>query len=56
MRPSSKNIVLHTRNEIASGTKLGIDATKKLPDEGFKQPLIKMDATVKSKVEKLFNP
>ena len=33
----------------------GIDATKKLPGEGF-TPLIKMDAAVKAKVEKLFNP
>ena len=44
--------------EIASGSKLGIDATKKIPDEGFKRPrppLIKMDAAVKAKVEKLFN-
>ncbi len=41
----------------APGTKLGIDATKKLPGEGFKRagpPLIKMDEAVKSKVEKLF--
>jgi len=37
--------------------KLGIDATKKLPGEGFKSPwppLIKMDESVKAKVEKLF--
>ncbi|HVU27770.1 MAG TPA: hypothetical protein VHG71_08565 [Verrucomicrobiae bacterium] len=35
----------------------GIDATKKLPGEGFKRPwppLIKMDEGVKAKVEKLF--
>ena len=41
-----------------SGSKLGIDATKKIPGEGFKRPwppLIKMDAAVKAKVEKLFN-
>jgi 4-hydroxy-3-polyprenylbenzoate decarboxylase len=41
------------------GSKLGIDATKKIPGEGFKRPwppLIKMDAAVKAKVEKLFNP
>ena len=43
----------------ASGSKPGIDATKKLPGEGFKRrwpPLIKMDAAVKAKVEKLVNP
>jgi len=40
-------------------SKLGLNATKKLPGEGFKRtwpPLIKMDAAVKAKVEKLFNP
>jgi len=43
-------------NETASGSKLGIDATKKLPGEGFKRawpPLIQMDAAVKAKVETL---
>ena len=42
----------------ASGSKLGIDAPKKLPGEGFKRPwppLIKMDEAVKAKVEKIFN-
>jgi 4-hydroxy-3-polyprenylbenzoate decarboxylase len=41
---------------MAMGSKLGIDATKKLPGEGFKRPwppLIKMDAAVKTKVEKI---
>jgi 3-polyprenyl-4-hydroxybenzoate decarboxylase len=35
------------------------DATQKLSSEGFKRSwphLIKMDAAVKAKVEKLFNP
>lgn len=35
---------------------LDLDATKKLPGEGFKRlwpPLIKMDAAVKAKVAKL---
>ena len=39
------------------GSKLGIDATKKLPGEGFKRPwppLIKMDEAVKAKVEEMF--
>ena len=47
----------HATSEMASGSKLGIYATKKLPGEGFKRPwppLIKMDAAVKAKVEKLF--
>jgi hypothetical protein len=41
---------------IAFGSKLGIDATRKLPGEGFKRPwppLIKMDAAVKAKVERI---
>ncbi len=48
----------HATSEIAIGSKLGIDATKKIPGEGFKRPwprLIKMDAAVKAKVEKLFS-
>jgi 4-hydroxy-3-polyprenylbenzoate decarboxylase len=34
-----------------------IDATKKIPGEGFKRtwpPLIKMDESVKAKVERIF--
>jgi len=51
------DVLDHATSEIACGSKLGIDATKKLPGEGFKRPwppLIKMDAAVKAKVEKLF--
>ena len=53
------DVLDHATSEIASGSKLGVDATKKLPGEGFKRPwppLIKMDESVKAKVEKLFNP
>jgi len=42
---------------MAIGSKLGIDATKKIPGEGFKRawpPLIKMDDTVKAKIDSLF--
>jgi len=42
----------------ASGSKLGVDATKKLPGEGFKHawpPLIKMDESVKANVEQILN-
>ena len=52
------DVLDHATSEIASGSKQGFDATKKLPGEGFKRPwppLIKMDAAVKAKVEKLFN-
>ena len=53
----SSDVLDHATSEIAIGSKLGIDATKKLPGEGFKRawpPLIKMDAAVKARVEKLF--
>ena len=53
------DVLDHATSEIASGSKMGFDATKKLPGEGFKRawpPLIKMDETVKAKVEKLFTP
>lgn len=51
------DVLDHATSEMAIGTKLGIDATKKLPGEGFKRswpPLIKMDDAVKAKMEKLF--
>ena len=51
------DVLDHATSEIASGSKLGIDATKKIPGEGFKRPwppLIKMDATVREKINSLF--
>jgi 4-hydroxy-3-polyprenylbenzoate decarboxylase len=51
------DVLDHATSEIASGSKLGIDATKKIPGEGFKRPwppLIKMDESVKAKVEQRF--
>ncbi len=51
------DVLDHATSESASGSKLGIDATKKLPGEGFKRPwppLIKMDAAVKNKINSLF--
>jgi len=51
------DVLDHATSEIASGSKMGFDATKKIPGEGFKRawpPLIKMDQSVKAKVEKLF--
>ena len=41
----------------AIGSKLGIDAMKKLPGEGFKRPwppLIKMDAAVRKAIDARF--
>ncbi len=52
------DVLDHATSEIAMGTKLGIDATRKLAGEGFKRPwlpLIKMDEAVKQKVNQLFN-
>jgi 4-hydroxy-3-polyprenylbenzoate decarboxylase len=48
----------HATSEIASGSKLGIDATKKLLGEGFNRPwppLIKMDVTVRKTIDALYN-
>jgi 4-hydroxy-3-polyprenylbenzoate decarboxylase len=53
------DVLDHATSEIAMGSKLGIDATKKLPGEGFKRnwpPLIKMDEAVKRKVDSMFKP
>ena len=47
----------HATSEIAIGSKLGIDATKKMPGEGFKRPwppLIRMDESVRKKIDALF--
>ena len=51
------DVLDHATSEIAIGSKLGIDATKKIPGEGFKRPwppLIKMDKEVQKKVDALF--
>jgi 4-hydroxy-3-polyprenylbenzoate decarboxylase len=47
------DVLDHATSELAIGSKLGFDATKKLPGEGFKRewpPIIKMDEAVKKKV------
>jgi 4-hydroxy-3-polyprenylbenzoate decarboxylase len=47
----------HATSELAIGTKMGIDATKKLAGEGFKRewpPLIEMDEAVRKKIAMLF--
>ena len=51
------DVLDHATSEIAIGSKLGFDATKKIPGEGFKRawpPLIKMDEAVKNKINSLF--
>jgi 4-hydroxy-3-polyprenylbenzoate decarboxylase len=50
------DVLDHATSQLAVGTKLGIDATHKLPGEGFKRewpPLIKMDEAVKRKMDSL---
>lgn len=50
------DVLDHATSELAIGTKMGIDATRKLPGEGFKRewpPLIKMDAAIERKVEQI---
>jgi 4-hydroxy-3-polyprenylbenzoate decarboxylase len=50
------DVLDHATSEIAVGSKLGIDATKKLPGEGFRRqwpPLITMDEAVRKQVDAL---
>ena len=50
------DVLDHATSEIAIGSKLGIDATKKLPGEGFKRtwpPLIRMSEDVRRKMDSL---
>jgi 4-hydroxy-3-polyprenylbenzoate decarboxylase len=49
------DVLDHATTEAASGSKLGLDATRKLPGEGFKRewpPLIKMDAETKRTIDR----
>jgi len=51
------DVLDHATTEMASGSKLGIDATKKLPGEGHKRgwpPLIRMDENTRKKIDALF--
>jgi 4-hydroxy-3-polyprenylbenzoate decarboxylase len=51
------DVLDHATSEIATGTKPGIDATRKLAGEGFKRPwppLIKMSEEVRRKIDALF--
>jgi len=48
------DVLDHATSEVGAGSKLGIDATKKLPGEGFKRewpPIIRMDEAVKARVD-----
>ena len=53
------DVLDHATSEIGVGTKLGIDATRKLPGEGFHRPwppLIKMDEAVKARLARFLMP
>jgi 4-hydroxy-3-polyprenylbenzoate decarboxylase len=53
------DVLDHATPELAIGTKMGIDATKKLPGEGFKRewpPIIEMDPAIRKKIDALFPP
>ncbi len=50
------DVLDHATSEVAMGSKLGIDATRKLAGEGFNRqwpPLIKMDPAVKARIDGL---
>jgi 4-hydroxy-3-polyprenylbenzoate decarboxylase len=51
------DVLDHATSEVAVGTKLGFDATKKLSGEGFKRPwppIIRMSESVREKVSRMF--
>lgn len=51
------DVLDHATSMIGSGSKLGFDATRKLPGENFTRawpPLIKMDPAVQQKIDALF--
>jgi 4-hydroxy-3-polyprenylbenzoate decarboxylase len=48
------DVLDHATSQIGLGSKMGFDATRKLPGEGFARPwppLIRMDPTVKARVD-----
>ena len=50
------DVLDHATTELAVGSKLGLDATRKLPGEGHKRgwpPLIRMDAEVVERIKRL---
>jgi 4-hydroxy-3-polyprenylbenzoate decarboxylase len=51
------DVLDHATTEFAIGSKLGFDATKKIPGEGFHRewpPLIKMPEAVRRRVDEIF--
>ena len=57
MTKGPADVLDHATSEIAMGGKLGIDATKKLPGEGFRRnwpPLITMDEAVSKRLDTVY--
>jgi 4-hydroxy-3-polyprenylbenzoate decarboxylase len=54
------DVLDHATSEVAVGSKVGFDATRKMPGEGFKRPwppIIRMSEAVREKVGRIFgNP
>jgi 4-hydroxy-3-polyprenylbenzoate decarboxylase len=51
------DVLDHSSRAFTYGSKMGLDATKKLPEEGFSRnwpPLIEMDATTRQRVDALW--
>jgi 4-hydroxy-3-polyprenylbenzoate decarboxylase len=51
------DVLDHATAELAVGSKLGFDATRKLSGEGFRRdwpPLIRMDEATRAKISRLF--
>ncbi|WP_309722412.1 menaquinone biosynthesis decarboxylase [Armatimonas sp.] len=52
------DVLDHASRQMGFGSKMGIDATQKLPEEGFTRPwppVIEMDASVKKRVDTLWS-
>ena len=51
------DVLDHASRAMGFGSKMGIDATRKLPEEGFERrwpPVIEMDAAVRAKIDSLW--
>ena len=51
------DVLDHSSRAFTYGSKMGLDATKKLPEEGFARnwpPLIEMDAATKARVDAMW--
>ena len=50
------DVLDHATPEVGVGSKMGIDATRKLAGEGFKRtwpPIIQMNSTIQSRIQKM---